>query len=400
MSGINTITIEGSTPALTGSAGIGALLPLTVINAYSAMTIPAYRRAMTFLSDNLTSFPRSVRKNRVKLDQPHPLDGLLQRRPNGLQNAFTFWHTLFFHAAHAGNGYARIDRDSTTFAPAALNNMLPEDVVPVRIDRGDGRGMQQWYGHMPTKTVLPAVDVIHFQMLSHDGMSAMDPIALHAATLQGAATIHRYTLQFLIKGTFIRGAAEVPGDLSDEQMANFRAILRSFRGPDGEDDVLILTNGGKLSNVTLSPKDTELLGQTSAMTKQIAQITGVPPSFLFELSEEKYRATVEQDGTNVVRFTFVPWITMAEAELSLKLLTDAEQDQGLTVHINPEEMQRGDTATLNASATSTVAGGIRTPNEGRDLLGLPKNDDPDSDKLKRSGDTTPRPPTELPKPGA
>src|SRR5690554_529961 len=85
----------------------GSILSSAVITSYGALTIPAYYRALAFLADNLASFPKFVAfdPSGHDTDQTHPLDAILQRRCNGYQNPFVFWRTLFFHAAHTGNGY-------------------------------------------------------------------------------------------------------------------------------------------------------------------------------------------------------------------------------------------------------------------------------------------------------
>lgn len=387
---IRVVDVHGST-----------VVPPTLINCYSALSIPAYKRAMSFLADNLASFPRSVRRDGAKPPAGHALDRMLKRRPNGYQSPFTFWRTLFFHAAHTGNGYARIERQTDGDGrpligsrAAALHNLRPEDVRPFRYlpDPSDDHPIPapiQFYAHLPTKTVLAGPDVLHLQSLGHDGQAAMDPVDLHEGALQRAATLERYQTQYLSKGTLLKGAIEIPADMTEDQMAQMRAVLRRFRGADGEDDMLILTNGGKLNNSTTSAQDAQLVQQAAHSTKQIAQMTGVPPSFLYELSEEKYRNTVEQDGQNVVRYTFRPWIEMAEDELTLKLLTDAEQEQGLTIHINPDALLRGDTKTQVDTVTATVNAGLASKNEGRENLGLPRDPDPESDKLKTLGDTAP-----------
>lgn len=386
----HTTTIEGRT-TVAAAGSTRPVIPAMLNNAYSALTIPAYRRAIAFLSDALASFPRGVRKDGAKHDPGRALDVLLRRRPNGVQNAYTFWRTLFFHTVHTANGYARIHRDPATFRPVALHNVPPEDLRPFRLDRGDGRGLTQWYAFLPDKTAIPGADVIHLQGMTHDGMSGIDPIALHEATLQGGATLHRYTVQFLRKGTVIRGAVEVPGAMTPERTADLRGVLRQYQGGEGDEDVLILSDNANLNNQTLSPQESRLVEQTAASTKAIAQITGVPPSFLFELSEEKYRSTVEQDGQNVVRYCLRPWLQLVEAELTLKLLTDAEQDDGFTVHLNPDALLRGDTKGQMETVTMGVNAGVYTKNGGRGYLGLPPSDDPSADKLKPAGDTSPAP---------
>src|SRR4051794_5859413 len=105
----NLVTIDGGFQVQ--GYPTGNIIGPAVINAYSTLAIPAYWRAMNFLATNLASFPRSVRKDGAKRaagEPAHPLDKLLQRRPNALQSATIFWRTLFFHAAHLGRGYAEV----------------------------------------------------------------------------------------------------------------------------------------------------------------------------------------------------------------------------------------------------------------------------------------------------
>lgn len=331
---------------------------------------------------------RSVRKDGAKPDQKHPLDKLLRRRPNGLQNAFTFWRTLFFHAVHTANAYAQIERDGS-FRPVALHLLLPEDVKPFRWRPDDASPWQQFYALLPSKTVLPSADVIHLQGLSHDGQAGMDPIALHEAVFQKAGMVQRFTVEFLRKGTLIAGAVEIPGAMDDDQIEQMRAILRKFRAAEGEEDVLILTGGGKLNNTTITPQESQLVEQVSATAKAIAQITGVPVEFLFETADAKYNNNVEIAGQYVVRYCLRPWLEQTESELTTKLLTEAEQDDEYTVRINPGALLRGSTKEQEEVVGNSIKNGVRTANEGRALLDLPPSDDPDANKLKMLGDTNP-----------
>jgi HK97 family phage portal protein len=360
------------------------------ISHYSALSIPAYWRAVNFLADNLASFPRSVQKDgarRTPDQRPHPLERLLSRRPNQLQNSFIFWRTLFLHAAHTGNGFAEIQRGAR-FEPMALHNRLPEDVAPFRFDHGQGQ--QQYYYIREGARIVPAADMIHLQALGWDGQSGADPVALHAETFQRASAIGRYQVKYLQQGTVIRGAIEIPAGVSDDQVAQIVDTLRGyFRGPDAERDVIVLSDGARLNNATLSPQESQLVEQSTSTTKAIAQITGVPPQFLYEFSESKYNNSIEQMGQDVVRYTFRPWIEQAEDELTIKLLTDGEQDDGYRIRLNPDALLRGDTKTQVQTIVETVKAGLRTRNEGRDMLELPRDPDPESEKLKTLGDTAP-----------
>lgn len=378
-------------------------VPPMLLNNYSALTIPAYWRAINFLAANLASFPRAVYLEAAKLEPaPRPLATILGRRPNLYQNPTQFWQTFFFHAAHFGNGYARIERDTFSGRPVALHNVLPEEILPFRFDRDDGAGPLQYYYWRPVRgeeAIFPGADILHLAALSYDGMVGLEPGTMHGATLQRAGTLDRYTTHYLQSGTVIRGAIEIPGLITPEQRTQIRAELkRNFFGADAEQDVLILSDGAKLNNTTISAQESQLVQQGAQSTKQIAQITGVPPQFLYEFAESKYNNSIEQMGQDVVRYTFRPWIEQTEDELSLKLLADSELDAGLTVRLNPDALLRGDTATQTNTVAAQVNAGIRTRNEAREVLGLPRSSDPDADKLKTLGDTAPMPSARPPAP--
>ncbi|HEV7299247.1 MAG TPA: phage portal protein [Tepidisphaeraceae bacterium] len=379
-----------------GGSYEGGIIPPALINAYSAMAITPYWRAMNFLATNLAAFPRSVRQNGNRMDdaEPHPLAKLLRRKPNGYQTPQVMWRTFYYHAANKGNGYLWIERDAATFKPIGLHNLLPEDVHPIRYIHEGEKTPTQYYLVRSTKTVLSGADVIHIQALGHDGHCGTNPVEQHEATFQQAMALDRFQTRFLQKGTMIRAAIELPeavgadDDLVDEIQETMR---RYFRGADAERDIVVLPNGAKLNNATLSPADSQLAEQGAVLTKKIAQITGVPPHFLYEFKDAKYNNLTEQMGQDVVRYTFLPWIQQTEEELTAKLLTDDELDEGYAIHLNPDALLRGSSKEQMEVVTLGVKSGIYTENEGRGLIGMPAVADASANQLKRLGDTAPPP---------
>jgi HK97 family phage portal protein len=356
-----------------------------VVNSYTTLQVPAYWRAQNFRSTNMASFPRSVRRDGVEVK--HRLDRILKRAPNAYQSPTMLWRTLFFHHGHYANGFAEIERDSL-FNAKAIHNRQPENVAPFRWLEDDGT-VSQWYyvgGHSPH--IVPFADMIHLSGLSYDGLAGTNPVYLHFETFERARLVDRYITRYLMKGSVVRGSVEIPGIMTEEQHQTLVSRLRRFKGADAEDDMLVLSGGATLNNNTLSPEQSQLIGMHGLSTKQIAQLTDVPPHFLFDDAEGKYNSNVMQAGEDVVRYLFRPLIEQAEDEL-LKLLTVTEQESGLTVHIEPGALTRGDTVAETTSVVQRRNAGIINANEARDELGLPKSNDPDADKLKSLGDTAP-----------
>jgi len=344
---------------------------------------------MDFLAGNLASFPRAVRKNGTEV--AHRLDKLLKRKPNDYQDATTFWRTLFFHRSHYLNAFAEIERDKL-FNVAALHNRLPEQTAPFRYLDDDGN-ISQWYfvgGFRPH--VVNFADMIHLSGLSYDGIGGFNPVFVLAEAFERSRLLDRYVTRFLVKGSVVRGSIEIPAGASkDQQETIVNTLRKKFQGADAESDLLVLSDGATLNNKTLSPQESQLIEQANYATKQIAQITGVPPHFLFDDSEGKYNSNPAQAGEDVVKWCFRTRIEEAEDQLA-KLLTDQEQDGGFTIHLDPTCLLRGDVVSMSNVVTQQISQRVITPNEGRKVLGYPESDDPQADTLKLAGDTSPAAP--------
>ena len=393
-----------SSPATAGGTSFfpwygsnGSVIGPVVVNAYTTLGVPAYWRAVNFIANNMATFPRFVA--RAGTETPHGLNRLLQRKPNGYQGPSIFWRTLFLHRAHTGNGYAEVERDPKTFRPVALHLRQPETVVPFWFDADDGNGIRGYFYVGPARLtpshIVAAADMVHFSGLSYDGVAGMNPINVLAETFERARTVDKFTTRYLTRGTVIKAAVEIPDGIDEDAQERIVGTIRShFTGPNGDRDLLVLSGGAKLNNAGVSAVDAQLVQLASYTTKQIAQVTGVPPAFLMDLTEGKYRSSTEQDYQAVVRDLFRPLVEQDEDELTTKLLTDADQDAGLSVAMDTDALLRGDTATTSAVTVAQKNAGIITPNEARERLGEPKLTDPEADKLKVSGDTSP------PKPAA
>ena len=266
---------------------LGGFLP-PLINAYSVMTIPAYWRATNFLANNLMKFPRYVTLNGVRV--AHPLDGILSRRPNQYQSCADFWRTFWFHACHYGSGYARIVGDIASKS-VSVHNVLPDAVVPYRYaltndDIAHPERWEQWYYLRPTKETLHSSEVLVVNGLSYNGMTGFNPVIYLRETFQRALMQDHYYSRFLAKGTMIRGSIEIPQGATEEQIEEILSIIsRRHSGANADNDVLVLSGGAKLNNSTLSPRESQLDSMLDYTEKQISQITGVPPQFLYEFKE-------------------------------------------------------------------------------------------------------------------
>lgn len=351
----------------------GEVIKASLINSYSQMSVPEFWRAVNFVTDNLTSFPRAVYLDNAKID--HPVNRLLERRPNGYQTATTCFKTFFLALRSRRRAYMEVERDAA-YRPIALHNLMVDDICPARIDR------QQFYIHLPTKRLYAAADIIHVFDSSEDGLDAQDYATLFPGVFQQAKSLTKFETKYIQQGTVIRGSIQIPAGLSKEKLAEMEATLRRYIGPNSDRDVIVLTEGATLNNATITPAESQMDKQHQRVTTQIACMTGVDPYWLFDRANTKYNNGGELAGQDAVKFLFRPLLDMIEDELTTKLLTEAEQESGHKIKLNPDALMRGNTIDQSKNVIAEVNGGVRKPNEGRELLGLEPDTNPDSDKLR------------------
>lgn len=359
---------------------------LAGINEYSVLSIPAFWSGVRFLSETLASLPKAVyqRDGNSRTPMTHQQNRLLSRQANRFNTPFTVFETWHAHAVIHGNGYLFIDRDQATAKPVGYYNLNPEIVVPFRYDG------QQWYmvrnGTMkdgrPANLILPAADILHLAGLGFDGMLGYPVISLMAESLELARNGQRFASRYLKKGTQIQGSIEIPAQATKEQIdAIINRLSQSHNGIDSNYTFTVLTGGAKLNNGTIPPEQSQLLQSRQFSVLDMCRILRVPPHIVYDLSRATW-ANIESMGIEVVKYSLYPWVQKAEQELSLKLLTAEEQDNGLFIRYAVDNLMRGDAATQTSTTLSLVNGGIITANEGRANLDLPPSTDPTADKLR------------------
>jgi len=350
------------------------------------LQIPAYARAMDFLSGNLASFPIVVYQHDTKISEDHDLDPILSKRANQMQTSFAMWRQFYLDGENRGNGYAFVKRAAPT-SPVitGLYNLSPDDVTPFRLVPEDGSifDAQLFYWHGPNKKPIPAADMLHYRPgLCYDGLVGYAPYQLFATTFQRAQALQIFMTKYTMKGSMVKASIEVPAGTTKEQQAEIVSAMRKYRAEESDRDMILLTGGATMKNQTGNAQQMQLIEQDEAITKKISQITGVPQQFLMDTAEQKYNAaSVEALGQDVIRFTFRTRIINIENELTLKLLTEDEIEAGYSIHLDTSALIRGDTAVEMTVASQGVAGGLLTRNEGRQQIGEQPVADPAADKL-------------------
>lgn len=227
-------------------------------------------------------------------------------------------------------------------------------------------------------------DMLHFTGFGFDGERSMSAIKWAArsavASELGAA---QYMGKSVTEGGMPRIALEMVGSLNPQQRADLRqSFVDVYGGGEGGKLPLVLANGAKAHELSISPVDLELLASRKFDKSTICEVLGVPPIIIGESEKTSSWGTgIEQITLGWLRFDISPMLTGWEEEMNRKLFRRA----GRFVEFSLEALMRGDSKAQSEAFRASLGGpgsgdGWMSVNEIRKLKNLPRINDPEADK--------------------
>lgn len=362
---------------------------LPTVSQHSALRVPAFVAAVTFLARTLATLELNAWK--ATDAGPAPITGrlgiIISEAPNpewsSYQARVSFWQDVF--SSRAGRGVMVIVRDNGQ--PVELWPVRA-DTVAVTIDQF-GRKRYRISGR-PDGALFkdyPASDVIDVPfMLQADMVNARGPLSLGEKALQLAIAMGDYGAQFFAGGGMPPLALKGPLPTGPE--AQRRAIDDVHRAVDvarqSDKPITMLPSGYELSPIGFEPQKGQMTDARRFQVEEIARIFQLPPVFLQDLSRATF-SNAEQQDLHLVKHVIGQWATALEQEMNLKLF--GQMKNGRYVKHNIDSLLRGDFKTRMEGLAKAVQNSLMTPNEARELEG--RQPLPDGDKLYMQGATVP-----------
>lgn len=362
------------------------------INETTALNVSAVWACASLLADTVPSLPVGVYRregDKRALVTDHPVNKLLAGPVNDYQGRRAAFKVVEARRQLAGNGFFQIERDVAGLAAGLwpLCNATPRR-------RADGVLVYD-VGSGDSKQELSPANVIHIRGLSTTtGLVGESPIA--AARNALALNIHaeRFGREFFANESKSGGFLMHPGKLTDDGKRRVRKSLKDQAKPDSEvggglvtevggrthHDIKVLEEGMKWVATTIAPEEAQFLATRQFQLEEIARWYRIP-LVLIQSTEKttSWGSGVEQLLIAFAQFTVAPLAMSWEEELSLKLLTQEEREQGLYIRMDLRGMLRGDSASRAAYYASGIQNQWLLPNEVRakeELDPLPGGNEP------------------------
>lgn len=308
-------------------------------------------------------FYRKNRDGTRTVDPDFHLSKLLNDSPNRWQTGVEYTNTSVFNESMQGNSYALIQRGINDRIIGLIPLMASQ--MSVKLLKDGSRA----YLYQDGKDIkaYSEKNIWHTMLMPSNAIVGLSPIR-YASRALGIATSAEDRVGTLARNGFKpTGVLMIDKTLTPEQRAQIRSQFADLAEGQG-DPLRVLEAGMKYQQVSLSPKDVQLLESRQYSVEDIGRFWGVPSVLINDTNASTvWGSGIEQIVQGFYKFTIRPYLERREASIRKNLMTSAER-LAYDVEYDFSALLRGDEKTRIENGTKSVAGGLKTINEARKEL--------------------------------
>jgi HK97 family phage portal protein len=294
---------------------------------------------------------------------------LLSTKPNRYQTRVEFWETIIYQLAFRGNAYCAIERNTT----GQIISLMPLMTAQVQVVlENDGRVT---YQYQTTKglAVFAEESIWHLKLFGN-GIIGLSPLD-HARNSLGIAISAEDRVNALANSGFKpAGVLMIDKILKPEQREQIRKAFADLA--DGGDDTLrVLEAGMTYQQISMNPKDVQLLESRKFQTEDIARFFGVPSVLINDMSASTAWGTgMSEIIRGFYKLGLRPYLERIECSLTARLI-DLKDRNVIVPEWDFDMLLRGAEKERYEGYNVAVRSGVMTPNECRKREGLSPSKD-------------------------
>tara|TARA_R110000823_G_scaffold121565_1_gene246643 strand:- start:475 stop:1710 length:1236 start_codon:yes stop_codon:yes gene_type:complete len=303
----------------------------------SALTFSAVWAAVRILSESVAQLPINLIERQPNGDKivraDHFLYNIIHNKPNEYMTNFTFIQKIMYDLAVGGNSYVKIERNGSG-RPVALYPILLSDIEIRELEE------KIFYYNSKTGEALEYEEILHFKIMSQDGMVGLSPIDTCAQSISWGIALEQYGNAYFENGAKVSGVLQTDRALSTEAIDRLRTSFDQNYSKIGDaQKTLILEEGLKFNTISLSNEASQFLASRQFSIEEIARIFNIPPHLLRDLSKSSFN-NIQEQSREFVQYSLMPYLSMIEQEMTNKLFKKSEQGK-LFIEFNPNALLRG-----------------------------------------------------------
>ena len=369
-----------------GTQSVGASAPpasTTPVTNDTALQLSAVWACTKIISETVAGMPIVFYKKNADgtrtRDDSFWLSSLLNNSPNRWQTGVDYGTTTAISEAMQGNAYSLIQRGVRGRIVGLVPLMASQMTVSLL---KDGSKVFE-YTNGNDITVYSEVNIWHTMLMPSNAIVGLSPLRYASRAIGTATSAEDRVGTLALNGFKPTGVLTIDKVLKPEQRDQVRQNFSELQEGQGN-PLMVLEAGFAYQQVSLSPKDVQLLESRRYSVEDIARFWGVPSVLINDTEAGTvWGSGIQQIVEGFYKFSIRPYLERREASIKKYLMSREERAQ-YDVEYDFSSLLRGDESTRIKNGTMAIAGGAKTINEVRkDLNGLPSVDGGDKVYLQQ-----------------
>ena len=323
---------------------------------------------------------------RIRPDSYDPGSSLAQllQRPTPRCGPVHFLQWISLPSLIYGNSLLAKFRKNGRLSPPT--ELIPMDWRYIQAYAYLGGPVETWQtSQLGTPLFVDVDQTTHFAWGNPSGPIGVSPLQQLAVSLRLEDAAQRWQTSSFKNSARPASAVSLPpgANPSPDQMKMMRESLNEVHGGvDNAYKVALLAPGATWQQMGFNMQEAELMAARKFNRDEVCMVYDVKPSHIGDMSTPGagYGSVVEVNR-DLYRTTLRPWFRMIEDVIEVQLIQDEPDWAGLHVEFDMSEMLIGEPEALATQLVSEVDHGLRTHNEGRKKLRLPRVETPEADQL-------------------
>jgi HK97 family phage portal protein len=310
---------------------------------------------INILASNISRAPLCIYKDdgtKKVLAKDHPYFIQLRYKPQSFYSYQNWISLIVSHLHFYGNAYALITKNELTI------------IHPDLVDVAHGGG-EIWYLIEGMKTPIPSRDVLHFKLLSKDGVRGISPISSLRSEIQLMVKAEKTVEKFFDN----RGSSlylqpiEGVGALDKTKISELLDTWAEIKNGIDSKGIFVCPPLMQIKELKLTADEIGFLSTAAVSEASICSLYGIP-IFLMGKSNSNY-TNFEQQQLNFKNQVLGSLFNIIRAELENKLLKTEEKLDNYTIEFDLKSFLETDLATKSAYLKTLHSVAALSPNEIR-----------------------------------
>ncbi|OCK44373.1 phage portal protein [Tenacibaculum soleae] len=337
------------------------------VTSNSALTLSAFYNGVTILCNDYAKLPKHVIQKTdgdINRLSNHPVDYLINQRPNQYMNSFGFDSVLMKNAILKGNGYAEKVVNSYTGKVESLQ-YIDQSITPVTVKKFENK---LWY-HFDGR-VVASENMLHYRSLySDNGITGIGIVAHAAKSLGVALSSQEFAEEYYASKGIGTGIVTTTKDMDPDAKKRYGSALSGVLSSKQPFKVAVVDEAGSFQHIKLTPQESMFLETNKHAIGEVARWLNIP-TYKLKDTENQNNSNMENQSISHVSDSVLPWSIINNQEYNAKLFTDAERKNGIKARFNTESLLQSDKKTQLAWYIGHIYAGSMTRNEVRNKMGL------------------------------